>query len=452
MRAVQLPWRTLVHIIATGFLVCAVVFINGYPLVYSDTGAYLASSFSLEPLPDRPLGYGLFIRMVTWQSTLWTVVVAQGTLTSWLLLELILQFFPRDRALRWHVITIAVLLIVSSMPWFSAEVMPDIFTPLLLIVWFLLWYGNEIPLYRRTMLWVFAVVFLGSHYSHVAMTLAALGLLVLVRARSGSGSLVVPWSVLSGTLVACLGVITMQSAMNASYGYGWKYAPSRHTFFAARLCDSDVLGRYLDERCSEKPNWLCRYRAELPTQPVAFLWAGDSPLAKEGLNMASADPLLEPIVRDLMTSPVHLGHYIKSACIGSVVQLFQVRTNSGLQSYSEGSSPYFWIQKKLPDELGPFRTSVQSLYGYTLFDLDVLVLLALLASCVFMFLKWSVVQAHPALERFIALVVVWYVLNAIITASLANVYDRLQSRVAWLLVLCAILVVSKAIPGRQPAS
>lgn len=69
-----------------------------------------------------------------------------------------------------------------------------------------------------------------------------------------------------------------------------------------------------------------------------------------------------------------------------------------------------------------------------------------------MFLKWSVVQAHPALERFIALVVVWYVLNAIITASLANVYDRLQSRVAWLLVLCAILVVSKAIPGRQPAS
>jgi hypothetical protein len=38
---------------------------NGYPLVYSDTSTYLASGFELQTPVDRPITYGLFIRLTS---------------------------------------------------------------------------------------------------------------------------------------------------------------------------------------------------------------------------------------------------------------------------------------------------------------------------------------------------------------------------------------------------
>lgn len=54
-------------------------FINGYPIVYSDTGTYLASAFLLETPFDRPITYGLFIRLASVNGmSLWGVIFLQS--------------------------------------------------------------------------------------------------------------------------------------------------------------------------------------------------------------------------------------------------------------------------------------------------------------------------------------------------------------------------------------
>ncbi len=50
---------------------------NGYPLIYPDTGEYAFSSFALQVPPDRPIGYGLFIRATRVVHSLWSAVIAQ---------------------------------------------------------------------------------------------------------------------------------------------------------------------------------------------------------------------------------------------------------------------------------------------------------------------------------------------------------------------------------------
>lgn len=52
-------------------------------------------------------------------------------------------------------------------------------------------------------------------------------------------------------------------------------------------------------------------------------------------------------------------------------------------------------------------------------------------------------KAHPQLRTLVPLLLGWVVVNAVVTASLANVYDRLQSRVAWLVVLAACLALTQ---------
>ena len=145
--------RHAAYLLATGLLAVVLAFVNKYPLVYSDSGTYILSSFTLEPAADRPIGYGLIIRAVTWQSTLWTVVLFQGVVLSWLLWEVMRGLFPEDRVLwRRHLAVVAALVLLSSMPWYAAQVMPDFLTPLIVLILYLLFRAPELGRVTRGVL------------------------------------------------------------------------------------------------------------------------------------------------------------------------------------------------------------------------------------------------------------------------------------------------------------
>ena len=57
LRSTELwPW------LGAALLLLSVPVLNGYPLVYSDTGTYLRTAFEGYVPPDRPVWYGLFLR------------------------------------------------------------------------------------------------------------------------------------------------------------------------------------------------------------------------------------------------------------------------------------------------------------------------------------------------------------------------------------------------------
>jgi hypothetical protein len=65
----------LFSFIATTCLLLFDALYNGYPLIYSDTGTYLSSGFLLETPFDRPITYGIFMRISSLNGvSLWGVV------------------------------------------------------------------------------------------------------------------------------------------------------------------------------------------------------------------------------------------------------------------------------------------------------------------------------------------------------------------------------------------
>ncbi|HQP01967.1 MAG TPA: hypothetical protein PK337_06695, partial [Bacteroidia bacterium] len=56
---------------------------NGFPIVYSDTSTYIASGLELETPFDRPITYGLFLRLFSFNGlSLWFVIFFQGLIVS----------------------------------------------------------------------------------------------------------------------------------------------------------------------------------------------------------------------------------------------------------------------------------------------------------------------------------------------------------------------------------
>ena len=81
MKKTNLPFYIFALIIIS---IAAIV--NGFPLWYPDTSTYLASGFELETPADRPIGYGIFIRLTSLNgASVWLVIVAQSIIIYYLL-------------------------------------------------------------------------------------------------------------------------------------------------------------------------------------------------------------------------------------------------------------------------------------------------------------------------------------------------------------------------------
>jgi hypothetical protein len=101
---------------------------NGYPLLHSDSGTYLASAMNIYAPVDRSIGYGLFIRTAGLINSLWFVIFIQALGTSYLLFrtaELLLPSTPNRSWLALCIVLATALTTTLSMR--VGRIMPDFF-------------------------------------------------------------------------------------------------------------------------------------------------------------------------------------------------------------------------------------------------------------------------------------------------------------------------------------
>ena len=72
--------KNIIFFSISSFIICLPSLYNGYPIMYFDSGNYIAQSVSLEAGDLNPIGYPLFVRAFSWRFSLWPVVFAQGLL------------------------------------------------------------------------------------------------------------------------------------------------------------------------------------------------------------------------------------------------------------------------------------------------------------------------------------------------------------------------------------
>jgi hypothetical protein len=327
--------------------------INGYPIVFSDTSTYLASGFSLETPVDRPIIYGILLRLFSLNGlSLWLVIGVSTFLLCWLLYQVIITFFGLDKvksALA-TVITCLILSLFSSFSWNNSQLMPDIFTPILLFTTILLLNKKT---FKRTDigLYFLFVVATSTHLSHITynisflVTIGVLGYLI-PKMRNFINFKVL--SVLIG--LTFLSILTMGSALSKS----------KHVFFMGAMVEHGIAKAYLDENCDYHTFGLCAYKDDLPQLAWRFVWDEDSPLYSEEVGgwKGSKDEFNQ-IIRATLTERKYIGMHITASILATFDQLQRAGIGDGNGVFLEETLLYQRIAKYFPHEIKAYQSSLQ---------------------------------------------------------------------------------------------
>ena len=296
-------------------IICALfllipAFYNHYPLVNPDTATYLASGFKPETPFDRPITYGLLIRLFSLNGlSLWLVVFAQAYLVSWLLFKII-RNIGGNRSYIFRAMAIVLFLSVfSGLSWVVSQVQPDVFTTIALLCVFLLLINKEGSA-TEILLYVLFFLSVAVHLSHPLLFSVLLALLFISkkvifrkeRYRQVSKKILILF------LLAISAIAIMGAAISKS----------KHVFFVGSLLEKGVLKKYLDDNCPVKNYKICAYKDSLPASANDFWWDNNSPLYKIG-DWKGTKPEFNDIIHNTLTTPQYLGLYItattRQACI-----------------------------------------------------------------------------------------------------------------------------------------
>ena len=153
---------------------------NGYPIVFADTGTYLSQAVHHYAGWDRPVFYSFFMLPLHATVTLWPVVMVQALLTA-LVLWLVCRMLAPGLSGLGFVGGVAVLSVCTWLPWMVSELMPDVFTPLLvLVLCMLVCVPERLAAWERIFLAGLAAFMIASQQSSVPLACVLLGVVAAV--------------------------------------------------------------------------------------------------------------------------------------------------------------------------------------------------------------------------------------------------------------------------------
>ena len=398
---------------------------NGYPLVFSDTGTYLSQAIEHYVGWDRPVFYSLFLLPLHLTITTWPAIAVQALFTVYTLHLARRAFWP-DASPWWLLPIVLVLAITTSLPWFVPQLMPDVFTGLLVLVLVLLIFRPE-SLSGRERLFVaaFAAFMIAAHLSHVLLAFVLLLVLLPTRRWLGAATPLGLRGHLYAIAPCALAVIAMMSVNLLAFGRA-SLSPFGNVFLLARIV-YDGPGMDVLRRDCPASGWrLCAFVDHMPATSDEFLWRPDGPVVLSGgakRVSLEAGPI---VAAALKAEPAT---ELLALFSNTAEQFGKFATGDGLQPWPATVTP--WIERDFPRfEAAAYRAARQSKdmlqLPNWLVALHVTVAVASIAGLLLAALKWQ------PLRGFAAATLLALLINAAITGGLSTPHHRYQSRLIWL--------------------
>ena len=418
---------------------------NGYPIVFADTGTYLSQAINLYLGWDRPPFYSLFMLPLHMTVTTWPVVVVQALLTV-----AVLRLVSGVRW-RWLPVVVAPLAVGTWLPFLVCQLMPDVFTPLLLLV---------LCVGRLRWRWVaFATFAIAAQQSSLLLSVVVLlltswpGLIRAPRDATAGGVPVPRWPGVVGAgptmtpvLAPILAIAALLSVNFAGHGR-FAISPFGNVFLLARVI-YDGPGMNVLRRDCPAARWrLCAFLDRFPPTSDEFLWRPDSPIVLAGghkVVSAEADAIIATALR------VEPGREVLAMLHNGVEQLTRFASGDGLEAWPVEVTP--WIERDFPKgEQARYAAGLQARGLLTLPPwlgaLHAIVAQAGVWACIA--LLTPAIRRRDRTARFLLVILVALPVSAMITGGLSTPHDRYQSRIMWLPPFVAML--SAAALLRRPA-
>jgi hypothetical protein len=437
--------RGAAGLLAAALLLCGAAIYNGYPLVWPDTWGYLvpfnygnrSMFYSLLVVPERLIG------------SLWPLVFVQSLIVAHLLRLILCLVFDITSGTALIAIT-ALLCVLTSLPWYTGFIMPDIFTSILVLCLFVLAFcPMRLSAAELTCILALTVVAATVHFSHLPLAGGLLLIAVLFRVvgrkwrQIPAPHLILPALPVTVALVLMIAVnyITLGEAAFSVDGYA---------FPLARLVADGQAVSYLRESCPERRYALCGSIDQLPKDSDKFLWPTDSPFRKVGGFDGYRQEGRAIVTGTVMRFPLWT---LKSALENTARQVLKER-GAGLISYVNVPQPTARLRAYYPSEFGAYRNSRQSRSELENLDrLDRLHMVVLIVSLLYvcaagaLFVKRG--QWLPA--ELLATIVCAVLVNSFVSGAFSQPLNRYGSRLIWLLPFFALASYQQIFDYRRPA-
>jgi hypothetical protein len=413
---------------------------NGYPLVYSDTGTYIYSAADLFVPDDRPVGYGLWVRCTSLMSSLWLTVAWQNALTAWMLLQVVMVVglkHPRKVYLLTTFLTAA----TTGVAWYTNQIMPDCWTPLLVLGVFLLVARNGLTPWQIGVVYLVVGWAAWVHFSHMLMLVVAAGAGWLLTLR-GNATVHRHWTRLALWAGVCFSAYPVGNYLvDGTRGV----SKGSHVFFMAHLAEAGIMQDFLDRNC-HLPEYahlkMCQHKDSLPQDIVHFLWLPGNIFTIVG-GWEDSKPEMQPIIVGTLTQPAFLLRNVAVSLRYGFLQLGENTIGQGLSNYDAGSPPHQQVEWRFKHEEEAYLNArQQQAPGYTFDWINPWINAYTAVWAGLLVLLWPSCRRHRMLRALVCAVVAGVVLNSFITAGLSAPLDRYQARVAWLLPWVGMLVVA----------
>ena len=190
---------------------------------------------------------------------------------------------------------------------------------------------------------------------------------------------------------------------------------------------------------------LCFYQDQIPRKAIDFIWDYNSPFWRTG-GWLNSDKEYKVIVNEILFSPRYFLWNLREACTSTLRQL--IHFDIGIGFCGENSPLGGIIKAHFRKDYNTFMSSIQNSYAYDFTNINRRMLATVVVSLFILILFFSNDKNkdnHKEVWFFCTLCFIAVLANAFVSGALANVADRLQSRIIWLIPFCAILVIYDSI-------
>ena len=334
-----------------------------------------------------------------------------------------------------HLLLVLLLAALTSLPWFAATLMPDVFAGALVLCLWLLGFGEGRLSRRETaavaMMGAFATA---AHLSHLVIAAAMLAItLLLTRRWRATFRVAVPVAVALAFLIVSNGI-----------GHGrFSLSPYGATFALARMQADGPATALLRARCPAAGWYLCDFLDQLPMDSDEFLWSPGSPISRDaqGNSRVMGTVLIAPEARQIVAATLAAdpGAVFAHALRNTLRQLVTLRVGDTLTAdHLETSARVSIVDGFPPREVAAFDTALQmrgrlpEVVQPLLWPHGPVLLISVLLA------GWSSWRLRgPSAYSLLICVLTGLLANALVTGSLSKPHHRYQARIVWLLPLAA---------------
>jgi hypothetical protein len=407
---------------------------NGFPIVFYDTGGYFDSAMSGLLANGRSALYGAFLRLGI-PSVFWGNIVVQAGVVAWLLVLSLRAHHLGGRPGLALAITLA-LAALTSLPWYVAQLMPDVWLPAAVLALYLLAFRARVL--RRSEQIALGVVVAFALAGHMATLAVMAGLLVpLALWPAFARRWQWPSPVLSRPALAVAAGVLLILLSNLAITGRFALIPGGTNFLFGRLVHTGIAARYLAEHCPDPSLRLCAYRDTLPTEGDTWLWDAESPLWK----MGGWDEF-EPEARRILFASLRAypAEHLRVAIRAALLQFVLVETGDYITPWTWHTHGMF--EKHTPEIYPTFLAARQQKTGFDFTWINIVhvpVALASIAGLPLVVVLARRRRVRKSAAAFALTVFIALLGNAAICGALSNPHSRYQSRLVWLAPLALII-------------